>query len=271
MFWTATVFFTKVVILSLYLRIFPKSTSNAFRVTCWTLIVLCIAAPVGIIFSFIFSCRPISANWNAWDGKHPPRCTDAFAQSMSIASINIALDLVVFTIPIPQVWKLNMSLRKRIGVAITFCIGLFVTVVSTIRLAILVKHLDTSNPSWDLSPVANWSQAEVNLGVLCACMPAFARLIKRFSKRYIGSKLSSLPSHPTRRYSQRSRSRKGQSKFYEHRPNPPPLPGSVVKTVDSAVVYNKRYGSSDEVELVEHASVKSSENGCDQHPFVRDW
>lgn len=74
---------------------------------------------------------------------------------MSFASIDVGLDLAVFLPPIPQVWALNMSVKKRIGVALTFLIGLFVTVISTIRPAILSKRLDTAIPSWDFAAVAN--------------------------------------------------------------------------------------------------------------------
>ena len=267
MFWTAGVMLTKVAILFLYLRIFPETTSKPFRITCWAFLGVCISALLGIVFAFIFSCKPISGNWNAWDGEHPATCTNAFAQSMSIASINVTLDLAVFLLPIPQVWKLNMSIKKRLGVALTFLIGLFVTIVSVIRLAILSKRLDTTNPSWDFAAVANWSQAEVNLGILCACMPSSARLIKRFWKQYVGSKISSALSRRSGTHT--SRSRKARSHYHEQGSRPPPI-GRVVKTTDSAAAYNKRLGSSDEVELVEHSSFKSEDTGWEQNRYVRD-
>jgi hypothetical protein len=81
-----------------------------------------------------------------------------------VGSVNIILDLVVFFLPIPKVLKLNASIHKRIGVCLTFLVGLFVTFVSIFRLQKLVVHINTSNPTWDLNPIAIWSQAEVNVG-----------------------------------------------------------------------------------------------------------
>ena len=264
--------FTKVSILLLYLRIFPRTVSNAFRITCWIFIGIVVSAFFGIVFAFIFSCRPISGNWMAWDGEHPATCTNAFAQSMSVASINVALDLTIFLLPIPKVWALNMSVKKRIGVILTFTVGLLVTVISAIRLAILARRLDTTNPSWDFAAVANWSQAEVNLGILCACMPATARLIKRVWTNYVGNTISNYRSGTVgtvgtvgTRGRNASAHRYNQHGGIPHRPS-----GSAVKTSDSAVLY-KQKGESDEVDLVDHASFGSKDTEWYEHRYVKDW
>jgi hypothetical protein len=41
------------------------------------------------------------------------------------SSINIATDLLFALIPIPMVWKLQVNLRTRIGLAIILSLGLF--------------------------------------------------------------------------------------------------------------------------------------------------
>lgn len=51
-----------------------------------------------------------------------------------------------------------------------------VTVVSIVRLQSLVNFSNSSNPTWDNLLVSQWSTIEVNVGIICACMPTL-RLI----------------------------------------------------------------------------------------------
>jgi len=108
-------------------------------------------------------------------------------QVLFLATINITLDLVVCVLPIPKIWMLKMSTSKRIGACFIFLMGLFVTVVSIIRLPKLAQYIRSSNPTENFVPIVIWSQAEVNLGVVCSCMPSPARLIRQFWNATIGT------------------------------------------------------------------------------------
>lgn len=51
-----------------------------------------------------------------------------------------------------------------------------VTVISIIRLQTLITFASSSNPTWDNLRVSQWSTIEINVGIICACMPTL-RLI----------------------------------------------------------------------------------------------
>lgn len=38
---------------------------------------------------------------------------------------------------------------------------------------------DTQNPSWDYTGVSNWSVVEINVGIICTCMPALRVILVR--------------------------------------------------------------------------------------------
>lgn len=78
---------------------------------------------------------------------------------------------------------------------ITFCIGLFVTLCSIIRLRTLAVWGNAPNVTWLYNPIAIWSNTEINLGVVCACMPAIAGLIQRSYTLTTGKKFSSYGRH----------------------------------------------------------------------------
>ena len=42
-----------------------------------------------------------------------------------------------------------------------------------------MQFSNTKNPTWDNVPVGYWSTVEVDVGVICACLPAIRSLLRR--------------------------------------------------------------------------------------------
>jgi hypothetical protein len=64
----------------------------------------------------------------------------------------------------------------------TFLVGLFVTICSVIRLKSLIGWTKSSNPTMEYANLAVWSLVELDVGVICACMPGMAGLFRRLRK-----------------------------------------------------------------------------------------
>lgn len=82
-------------------------------------------------------------------------------------------------------------MKKKIGIILTFIVGLFVTICSIIRLKYLIGWAFNPNPPWNYSELAVWSVIELDVSVICACMPGMASLLRRIKQRsteYIKSK-----------------------------------------------------------------------------------
>lgn len=54
-----------------------------------------------------------------------------------------------------------------------------VTVVSIIRLHALIVLGKSANATWDNFPVSLWSTVEINVGIMCTCMPTLRLLLIR--------------------------------------------------------------------------------------------
>jgi hypothetical protein len=54
-----------------------------------------------------------------------------------------------------------------------------VTIVSILRLQSLVTFASSDNPTWDDWQTTNWSTIEVNVGIICACLPTARLMLKR--------------------------------------------------------------------------------------------
>lgn len=62
-----------------------------------------------------------------------------------------------------------------------------VTVVSILRLQTLVAFAKTRNPTWDQFGILTWSTIEINVGIICACMPSLRLILVHFFPRILGS------------------------------------------------------------------------------------
>ena len=72
----------------------------------------------------VFQCRPIDLAWNKFRSEPNGRCNNFNAQTWANAAINIAIDITVLTLPMPQLLKLSLSRKKKISIFLMFSIGI---------------------------------------------------------------------------------------------------------------------------------------------------
>lgn len=66
------------------------------------------------------SCRPYK---RIWDRTVPGKCINTFILDMTSSGINVTLDLAILLLPQKLIWRLQMTLRRKIGTSIIFGIG----------------------------------------------------------------------------------------------------------------------------------------------------
>lgn len=111
----------KVSLLLFFLRIFPKMVvRNLLKGT----IVFTIVYGIAFVVVAIFQCRPISYYWTSWDLEHNDgKCINVNALAWSNAIISIVLDVWMLVLPLYEVFKLQLTWRKKISVAMMFFVG----------------------------------------------------------------------------------------------------------------------------------------------------
>lgn len=164
----ASLYFAQVMLLKLslilfYVRVFPSKECQRLL---WGTVVFVALWGTAFIIAAIFQCQPIHYFWTKWDGMHEGTCLDTQAIAASNAAISIALDFWVLGIPLWQLWGLKLHWKKKVAVAMMFCLGTFVTVVSILRLQALVHFAASSNASWEFYDVSVWSTIEICVGIM---------------------------------------------------------------------------------------------------------
>ncbi|CAN9087251.1 unnamed protein product [Alternaria alternata] len=168
---------SKISILFFYLRVFP---AKSFRVLTYSVMAVCALYTVAFFVATLIQCRPISMAWTQWDGLHEGTCNDIHLQGWIAAAINIFLDAVVMALPMKHLAGLNMSLKKKLMVMAMFGVGIFVIIISVIRLESLIHFSNTQNITWDYVDAGLWSLIEIDVSIICGCMPAHRMLIAKF-------------------------------------------------------------------------------------------
>ncbi|KAK1984978.1 CFEM domain-containing protein [Colletotrichum cereale] len=181
----AQVTLLKMSLLFFYMRIF--SHNGAMKKLIWGSIAFNAVFGTTFIFLATFQCSPVSFYWTKWDQEHRGTCLDINAIAWANAGTSIVLDFWMLGLPLSQIKSLNLHWKKKIGVALMFFVGTFVTVVSILRLQSLVQFAKSQNPTWDQFGVAMWSTVEINVGIICACMPSIRVILVRLFPKILGT------------------------------------------------------------------------------------
>lgn len=97
--------------------------------------VLLVVYGLWTFFSSIFTCWPIETYWLKAQGT----CLDKTGLTFSNAAINIATDIILIAAPMPLLWRLQIPRRQKYVLIVLFCLGIFATVTSIIRLHALYE------------------------------------------------------------------------------------------------------------------------------------
>lgn len=98
------------------------------------------AIAVTWILTDSFHCVPVHLAWTGWAMEEQGTCIDFIASTFANGFVNIAVDTVMVIMPIYEVLKLNLSIQKKIGVAIMLAAGL---VYVSLHLILVLKPMLT--------------------------------------------------------------------------------------------------------------------------------
>ncbi|OTA92658.1 hypothetical protein M434DRAFT_396323 [Hypoxylon sp. CO27-5] len=164
----------KMSMLVLYLRLSPHTW---VRWTCYSCLV--IIACYSIVASLVESlaCRPLQG---IIDESLDAECYDSYPAYISLSSLNIGIDVVILLLPIPLVIRMQLPIRQKISVILLFATGIVVCCVALKRVTYIPTLEASEDYDWDATPDMILCFIEVNLGIVCASVPAIRPFFSRF-------------------------------------------------------------------------------------------
>ncbi|KAL4993080.1 hypothetical protein BDV10DRAFT_200018 [Aspergillus recurvatus] len=106
------------------------------------------------------------------------------------AAVNVFTDFYVVVLPIPCVVKLQTSVKRKVGLVLTFASGLGACGASLARLIISVIGLQNNDSMWQSAELALYSIAEINIGIIVACVCTFPIFFGRLRESNMSSSVT---------------------------------------------------------------------------------
>ena len=106
-------------ILCLYLRIF--GINRKFKMMCYGMIAFVVTWGVAVFFVTIFQCKPVRAAWDKNISGEQCFNLEHFVIGTNVP--NIVADAAVIALPVPLVWKLQLSRMRRVGLVTVFLLA----------------------------------------------------------------------------------------------------------------------------------------------------
>lgn len=152
-----TIFCVKASALFLYRRVFP---SGRLRIVCYVLLTFTALYTLAAILAITIACLPPRP---ATLEQPVARigCPNNYMENAQLVILitNLVLDAIILCLPLPLIWRLQMTTRSKVQLTLIFTLGSLIFVISILRVVNVAK-LSQHNNNWDSVDVQLWSIAE---------------------------------------------------------------------------------------------------------------
>lgn len=177
----------KISICFFYMRIFQ---SPGFQKVMWGTQIFNILTVLAFFLVGWFQCQPLNYFWKGWDGTQKGNCYDINGFAYGHSAVNIAIDVWMLILPGTQVWKLNMSFKRKLAVTFMFACGVLLTAISITRLTMIIGFFgdwSKSTNTHGLYSAAVWTTVELTAGLIVANLPASRIIITKYIVKVLDS------------------------------------------------------------------------------------
>ncbi|KAJ5312790.1 hypothetical protein N7508_003620 [Penicillium antarcticum] len=200
--YTTALFLCRLSGLAFYYRLTARSTKLHMSIIIAA--PLLFAAYLPQLFLLIFHCRPVTGLW-PYEWQTEPRTYNCLSWGL-VYSVNsglsLACDILMFAIPAFLIKGLHVSLKKKIKLSIVMFPGVFVIVISAVRVWLVAIGQWASDGSWAYNPMLCIENAEIAGTLIALSVPAlkpvfgnlFAHLTE-YTSSHTRSRSTKLHSH----------------------------------------------------------------------------
>ncbi|KAJ0417853.1 hypothetical protein BJY00DRAFT_303147 [Aspergillus carlsbadensis] len=175
--WAVATTSVKLSLLSLYLKIF---TTKLFKVLAWTVAACSVMLTIASILVAAFFCRPFAYYWDL-SVERANHCGDDTKLQLSTAVVNMILDFLIVLLPLPILWQLQMSWKRKALLSGIFSLGLCICAMNLARTIVVVNQTPTDTTR-TIALIGTLSTLEINVGMICAALPTLGPLFFRASR-----------------------------------------------------------------------------------------
>ncbi|KAF3931418.1 hypothetical protein ABW19_dt0202113 [Dactylella cylindrospora] len=168
---------------SLLLFYYSLTTLLVYRSMSLYTCFCCVTLAVSSCCVTVFACTPIAV----WTDLFGGGCViDKLLVNWSVGSINIFIDVLIWTMPLPLVYKLKLTRREKILACLTFSLGALACIACGFRLKAIDEGFYIVGGKTGKVEIYKWTIIELNLAVICASLPALRALAAAYWPKLTG-------------------------------------------------------------------------------------
>ncbi|CAK42987.1 hypothetical protein M747DRAFT_351024 [Aspergillus niger ATCC 13496] len=185
--------FIKLSLLWFYLRL---ETRRFMQWLVYSVIFIVLGVSISSFFVDTLSCIPPSKFWNSTKSGH---CMSTASQQ-KFYEVNgilvIVMDILIWAVPIPMLWRVRISLRKKIAVLGVFSVGLLSIAAACVRYNTVLQLANNPDETYVLAASLNWCGIEAYVAIFCGSTPALYVFVKRYLPQILGPSYAHNPTYP---------------------------------------------------------------------------
>lgn len=179
----------KAALLVFYLRLDPRKITRYF---IFFVLFTVAGLEIASCLIIVFECQPVHKFWDL-KNEVPGKCMDVHDRQIFYNAngiINIIQDIIIYVLPIPMLWNLQMPKRQKMALISLFSFGSIAVVASCVRYHYNAKLNSATDLYWYLADALNWCTIELYIAIICGSASTFKILIKRYAPSLWGSNRS---------------------------------------------------------------------------------
>ncbi|KAL2801594.1 hypothetical protein BJX63DRAFT_442175 [Aspergillus granulosus] len=178
--------FVKMSLLIFYLRLDPR---RAMKWTVYALLFVVVGVSIASFCVLAFSCFPPAKFWDL-TGAAAGKCMDPVQQQIFYEAngiLNIITDVLIYIVPIPMLWGVRISKRRKCAILGVFGLGILSVAAGGVRYDSVHKLAHNPDQVYYLADSLNWCSIEIYVAIFCGSAPALSVLVKTYAPAILGS------------------------------------------------------------------------------------
>ncbi|KAL4903357.1 hypothetical protein BDW74DRAFT_156227 [Aspergillus multicolor] len=178
--------FVKVSLLLFYLRLDPR---RYMRWAVYAIFFIVMGVSIASFFILAFSCFPPAKFWDV-TGTAAGHCMNPTSQQSFYEAngiLNIITDTLIYLVPIPMLWKVRISARRKGALFGVFGLGILSIAAGGVRYDFVRKLANNPDQYYYLADSLNWCSIEIYVAIFCGSAPSLSVLVKTYAPALLGS------------------------------------------------------------------------------------
>ncbi|CAI6342238.1 unnamed protein product [Periconia digitata] len=160
-------------------RIFvPGGIRNRFWWTCYITAAITVVFYITSTFLNIFMCNP---RQKSWDRTVPGMCLRIGTVYLVTSSMSLVSSVMIFILPQPVIWSLQMSTGKKLAIAALFSLGISACIAAAWNVYNCSRFSTSEDVTYTVSHIGIWCTVEQLCGFLILCLTTASKFLRESS------------------------------------------------------------------------------------------